>query len=60
MKSKELRKKLNLKKQTISHLEDKQQHSIRGGANDGSFHSLCWEATQCGNTCDATCCPTSC
>jgi hypothetical protein len=54
MKPKELQKKLTLKKQTISHLEDKEQDVIRGGASGAT----CWIRTcdscfptQCGNTC---------
>ncbi len=71
MKPKKLRKKLTLKKQTITHLGDKQQDEVRGGVSEttcyvdctqntcyplcGSFNSLCWKDTLCGYTCDNAC-----
>lgn len=58
MKSKKLQKKLTLKKQTIALLEDKQQDAILGG--EGSFNSICWQKTECGDTCGDTACGYTC
>lgn len=52
MKPKELRKKLALKKQTITNLEAKQQDAIRGGRSDRtvcpvSNHPICSNYESC-------------
>ena len=60
MKPKEFRKKLNLRKQTVTNLESEQQDALRGGVlYVGTSVALCQYRTEC-CTSPVNSCPTYC